>query len=173
MVCCSDLVGNQWPGLILSEGSWKDPVDPSELEHFLQIILIPGKILPWCNQSPISPKSKIVHLHSTYHALFAKMSFFCYYHCLLSFVSPNEDARKKAARVVGEEQFLVVHLNAPEEVCQQRHQAEQTASEDTPLESKVNYQEPKDADLVLDTAQLKPADCVAKVIEMLEAKEII
>ena len=53
-----------------------DPVDPSELEHFLQIILIPGKILPWCNQSPISPKSKIVHLHSTYHALFAKMSFF-------------------------------------------------------------------------------------------------
>ena len=93
--------------------------------------------------------------------------------CLLSFVSPNEDARKKAARVVGEEQFLVVHLNAPEEVCQQRHQAEQTASEDTPLESKVNYQEPKDADLVLDTAQLKPADCVAKVIEMLEAKEII
>ena len=54
-----------------------DPVDPSELEHFLQIILIPGKILPRCNQSPISPKSKIVHLHSTYHVLFAKikMSF--------------------------------------------------------------------------------------------------
>lgn len=93
--------------------------------------------------------------------------------CLLSFVSPNDDDRKKAAGVVGQEQFLVVHLSAPEEVCQQRHQAEQTVSEDTPLESKVNYQEPEDADLVLDTAQLKSSDCVAKVISLLEAKEVI
>ena len=93
--------------------------------------------------------------------------------CLLSFVAPNDDDRKKAAGVVGEGQFLVVHLSATEEVCQQRHQAEQAVSEDTPLESKVSYQEPKDADLVLDTVQLKPSDCVAKVIALLEAKEII
>ena len=93
--------------------------------------------------------------------------------CLLSFVSPNDDDRKKAAGVVGDDRFFVVHLKAPEEICQQRNESEQSASEDSPRESQVNYQEPTDADLVLDTAELKPADCVAKVIALLEAKEII
>lgn len=93
--------------------------------------------------------------------------------CLLSFVSPNNDDRKKAAGVVGDERFLIVHLKAPEEICQQRHQLEQSAGEDAPRESMVNYQDPEDADLVLDTDQLNPADCIAKVIELLEAKEII
>ena len=93
--------------------------------------------------------------------------------CLLSFVSPNDDDRKKAAGVVGDERFLVVHLRAPEEICQQRHEQEQSATEDAPRESTVNYQEPTDADLVLDTDQLNPADCVAKVVALLEAKEVI
>eukprot|EP01048_Picozoa_sp_COSAG05_P027552 COSAG05_NODE_8092_length_737_cov_0.655172_1_plen_245_part_11 len=43
--------------------------------------------------------------------------------CLLSFVSPNDDDRKKAAGVVGGDRFLVVHLTAPEETCNQRHEA--------------------------------------------------
>ena len=36
-----------------------DPVDPSELEHFLQIILIPCKTLPWWHLKNQFLKSKI------------------------------------------------------------------------------------------------------------------
>ncbi|MCA9267749.1 MAG: adenylyl-sulfate kinase, partial [Planctomycetales bacterium] len=40
--------------------------------------------------------------------------------CICAFVAPSEAARRKAAGVVGEERFLVVHLNAPVEVCRAR-----------------------------------------------------
>ena len=42
-----------------------------------------------------------------------------------AFVAPNEDVRRKAAQVVGEDRFLVVHLAAPVEVCRERDTAGQ------------------------------------------------
>ena len=92
--------------------------------------------------------------------------------CLLSLVSPNEEVRKKAAQVVGNDHFVVVHVTAPDEICQQRHAPTMPTGEE-PQETKVNYQPPTDADLVLETDKTSPAECVSKVIELLETKGFI
>ena len=42
--------------------------------------------------------------------------------CLAAFLAPQEEVRQKAAEVVGRQKFLVVHLDAPVEVCRARDQ---------------------------------------------------
>jgi adenylylsulfate kinase len=37
-----------------------------------------------------------------------------------SFISPTEEARKRAKSIIGEEDFIEVYINAPIEVCEQR-----------------------------------------------------
>ena len=93
--------------------------------------------------------------------------------CLLSLVSPNDEIRKKAAKVVGDENFIVVHLTAPEELCQDRNLSGKKVNKDGVQETKANYQPPTDADLVLETDKTDPAECVAKVIELLESRKLI
>ncbi|MFT7634262.1 MAG: bifunctional enzyme CysN/CysC, partial [Mariniblastus sp.] len=93
--------------------------------------------------------------------------------CLLSLVSPSDEIRKKAAGVVGEDRFIVVHLTAPAELCQQRNLSGRTLDKDDPQETKSNYQPPSDADLVLETDNMPPAECVAKVIELLASKGFV
>ena len=93
--------------------------------------------------------------------------------CLLSLVSPNDEIRKKAAEVIGKDRFIVVHLTAPEALCDERNESAKKLGEDDPQESKANYQPPNDADLVLETDKTSPADCVAKVIEILESRGFI
>ena len=39
-----------------------------------------------------------------------------------AFAAPEDAVRKKAAKVVGADRFLVVHLSAPVEVCRKRDQ---------------------------------------------------
>lgn len=92
--------------------------------------------------------------------------------CLMALVAPNDEVRKKAAEVIrdGEGQFVLVHLTAPAELCAQRN----LTSRDSDVEESVpNYQPPSDADLVLETDNLNPVECVAKVIELLESKKYI
>jgi bifunctional enzyme CysN/CysC len=93
--------------------------------------------------------------------------------CLVSLVSPNDEVRKKAAKVVGEDKFIVVHLTAPEELCQERNLSAKKSDVDGPKETKSNYQAPTDADLVLETDKTDPAECIAKVIELLESRKLI
>jgi bifunctional enzyme CysN/CysC len=93
--------------------------------------------------------------------------------CLLSLVSPNDEVRKRAAEVVGAEQFIIVHLDAPEELCKQRNLSAKKLDIDDVQETQANYQAPTDADLVLETDKISPAECVAKVIELLESRKFI
>lgn len=93
--------------------------------------------------------------------------------CLLSLVAPNDEIRKKAAEVVGSDRFIVVHLTAPEALCEERNESAKSIPEDGPEETAVDYQAPTDADLVLATDQLSPAECVAKVTELLESRKLI
>lgn len=90
--------------------------------------------------------------------------------CVLAMIAPNEDARAKSAGVVGDEHFVVVHLNAPEEVCLERNRA--TDGEEAE-ESKLEFQAPENADLELDTSKLSTVQCVDKIIELLEQKNFI
>jgi len=98
--------------------------------------------------------------------------------CLCAFLAPSEDARKKAAKVVGEDRFLVVHLDAPVDVCRERDQEGLYGAADSgdianfPGVS-AEYEKPTDADLVLNTAELPVAKCVDRIIDLLQQREII
>lgn len=90
---------------------------------------------------------------------------------LMSLVAPNEESRQKAAQVVGPERFLVVHLDAPPEVCEQRNQSDREG--ETVERAALDYQPPTQPDLVLDTEQLSVRESVEKIVELLESKKII
>ena len=92
---------------------------------------------------------------------------------LVSLVSPREIDRSRAAEVVGKENFIVVHLSAPAEVCESRNESAKQLGPDEVQESTFEYEAPENADLVLDTEKMAAPDCIAKVIEFLEGREII
>ena len=93
--------------------------------------------------------------------------------CLLSLVSPNDEVRHRAAEVVGESEFIVIHLSAPPELCASRNESAKKRTAEDMQETDVEYQEPTDADLVLDTEKTPASRCVAKVIALLESRKVI
>lgn len=93
--------------------------------------------------------------------------------CLMSLVAPNEEIRQKAAEVIGKEQFIVVHLNASDEVCASRNESAKKRSEEEAKESAVSYQVPTNPDLVLDTEKMPAHECIDKVIELLESRDLV
>jgi bifunctional enzyme CysN/CysC len=91
--------------------------------------------------------------------------------CVLALVSPNEETRRKAAQVVGDEKFLVIHLDAPPELCAERNLS---ARQDGAIEeATADYEPPQQADLVLDTSQLNPTECIDSVVNLLESRGVI
>ena len=93
--------------------------------------------------------------------------------CLMSLIAPDEEVRQRAAKVVGEEQFIVVHLNASDEVCAARNESAKKLSEEDGQESAVSYQVPGNPDLVLDTEKMPAHECIDKVIELLESRDLV
>ena len=92
--------------------------------------------------------------------------------CLVSMVAPTEEVRSRAADVIGKGQFVVVHLEAPAEVCHERHQSlKQNVDESAEVPTK--YESPESADLVIDTSANPPEECVRQVVELLESKYVV
>ena len=97
--------------------------------------------------------------------------------CIAAFLAPEEAVRQKAAEVVGRERFLVVHLDAPVEVCRERDQEGLYAKADAgeianfPGVS-APYETPTKPDLVLNTAELPVDECVKQVIALLGERKI-
>ncbi|NOY40410.1 MAG: sulfate adenylyltransferase subunit CysN [Planctomycetes bacterium] len=95
--------------------------------------------------------------------------------CIAAFLAPREEVRQKAAEVVGRERFLVVHLNAPIEVCRERDQeglygaADEGEIANFPGVSSP-YEEPANADLVLATHELDVDNCVEQIMELLAGR---
>jgi bifunctional enzyme CysN/CysC len=98
--------------------------------------------------------------------------------CLAAFLAPQEEVRQKAADVVGRQKFLVVHLDAPVEVCRARDQEGLYAAADSgeianfPGVS-AQYEVPSSPDLVLNTAELDVDECVERVISLLKSKQVV
>jgi bifunctional enzyme CysN/CysC len=98
--------------------------------------------------------------------------------CLAAFLAPQEEVRQKAADVVGRQKFLVVHLDAPVEVCRARDQEGLYAAADSgeianfPGVSAV-YESPSSPDLVLNTAELDVDECVERVVALLKQKQVV
>ena len=91
--------------------------------------------------------------------------------CILALVAPSEEAREKAAQVVGTDHFLVVHLTAPAEVCAARNQ--NVRDGETTERAALDYQEPVKADLTLDTEKLDTVACVDEITKLLESRQYI
>lgn len=88
---------------------------------------------------------------------------------ILSLVAPSEEVRNRAAAMVGDEKFLVVHLDAPAELCRERNMGERELMD----RALLKYEPPANPDLVLQTDKTDPADCVLKIIEMLNDRKLL
>jgi len=97
--------------------------------------------------------------------------------CIGAFVAPSEQVRQRAAQVVGDERFLVIHLAAPVEVCRERDEDGQYAKADSgeiagfPGVS-ATYEEPPAPDLKLATHELSVTECVDAIVKLLEERGI-
>ncbi len=92
--------------------------------------------------------------------------------CLISMVAPNEETRQRAAEVIGQENFIVIHLNAPDEICAERHRALKQNFDES-VEVPTNYEIPAETDLVIHTDTNSPEECVQQVMELLNTKNVI
>ncbi len=98
--------------------------------------------------------------------------------CVASFLAPREEVRQKAAEVVGSDRFLVVHLNAPIDVCRQRDQegmygaADEGEIANFPGVSSP-YEVPTNPDLVLGTHELDVDECVERIINLLAERGVV
>lgn len=90
--------------------------------------------------------------------------------CILALIAPNEEARSKSAQVVGDNKFIVVHLDAPPEICAERNRA---SDGDAAEESDPHFEQPVDPALVLDTVKNDPAECVDQIMKLLELRKLV
>jgi bifunctional enzyme CysN/CysC len=98
--------------------------------------------------------------------------------CLAAFLSPSEEVRQKAADVVGRKKFLVIHLDAPVEVCRARDQEGMYAAADAGEIANfpgvdASYEPPISPDLVLNTAELNVDECVERLVALLKSKQVV
>ncbi len=98
--------------------------------------------------------------------------------CVCAFVAPEEEVRQRAKKVIGEDRFFVIHLDAPEDVRRSRdahglyRRADEGEIANFPGVS-APYQPPPEPDLHLRTDQLNVNQCVAKIVELLKRQGII
>ena len=97
---------------------------------------------------------------------------------ICAFVAPSEDVRQKAAQSIGEEQFMVIHLDAPIDICRERDDQGMYAKADAGEIANFpgvssEYEPPADPALKLNTAVLSIDECVDRIIALLEARDIL
>ena len=98
--------------------------------------------------------------------------------CIGSFVAPSEEVRQKAADLIGRDQFFVVHLSTPLEVCRQGDQADMYAKADSGEIANfpgvtADYDVPASADLTLDASQVEVNECVEKIMTLLTERGVV
>lgn len=94
--------------------------------------------------------------------------------CLAAFVAPDEQVRQKVAALIGPQQFKVIHVATPVDVCRQRDQSGQyERADEGELPNfpgvTAGYEAPTAADLTIDLATLSLDDAVTQVVELIQA----
>ena len=97
---------------------------------------------------------------------------------ICAFVAPSEDVRQKAAAVVGDERFLVVHLSAPVDICRQRDQEGLYGAADAGEIANFpgvsfDYEAPTSPALVLPTHEIDVDECVTRLVALLEERDVL
>lgn len=85
--------------------------------------------------------------------------------CLIAMVAPEETMRNRAAEVVGAERFIVVHCDAPLDVCQQRDPGGR--------QDQMTYEAPTQVHLRLDTNNNTIQASIQQVMDLLRERKII
>lgn len=98
--------------------------------------------------------------------------------CCAAFVAPNPDSREHALSVIGKDNCVIIYLNPPMTVCQQRDPSGIYAAAETTGSAEIPgitfaYPKPEHVDLELDTNTLTVEDCLDQVIELMQGKGII
>ncbi len=98
--------------------------------------------------------------------------------CIAAFVAPDDTIRSKARELVGAERFFTVYLKAPIEVCRQRdtdgHYKLADAGDLTNFPGvSAPFEDPQQVDLVLETDKVPVAQCVDRIIALLESKGVL
>ncbi|MDX1930303.1 MAG: sulfate adenylyltransferase subunit CysN [Pirellulaceae bacterium] len=86
--------------------------------------------------------------------------------CLAAMVAPSQSVRSKAADLIGKDNFITVHVNAPDEVRQQRDPGGQHAAD-------TSYEAPTNAELVLNTHEQSIEECIEQVVAVLRERKIV
>ena len=95
--------------------------------------------------------------------------------CIAAFVAPLAATREKAAELVGDGRFLVVHCAAPLEHCRKNDstglyaEAEAKGLQNIPGVD-FDYEPPESADLTLPTHQIDPEESVNRILDLLRSK---
>lgn len=92
-----------------------------------------------------------------------------------SFISPTSEIRHMAMDIIGKENFIEIHVHAPLEVCEQR---DVKGLYKKAREGKIKnftgidapFEEPKNADIKLDTSRLSVAESIEKIVEVILPK---
>lgn len=98
--------------------------------------------------------------------------------CITAFLAPSEEVRERAKGLVGADRYIVVHLDAPIEVCRARDSAGQYKKADEGLISNFPgvsfpYEPPVNPDLVLKTDQESVGECVEKIVVVLKRRGVL
>lgn len=92
---------------------------------------------------------------------------------LAAFLAPEEAIRVKVGDAIGQEKFIVVHLDAPLEVCRHAHNEGHYALADKGEVTMPVYEPPVKPDLKLATDKLKVGECVEKILDLLQSRGFI
>ena len=96
--------------------------------------------------------------------------------CIAAFVAPHDAVRRKAKEVIGPDRFLEIYLKAPIEVLKSRDKsgaykaAEAGKIAQFPGVSAA-FEEPTDADLILETDKLDVEQCVDAILRLLAERK--
>jgi bifunctional enzyme CysN/CysC len=98
--------------------------------------------------------------------------------CCAAFVAASQEARAQAVSIIGEENCILVHLNPPLAICQQRDPSGLYAAEQLKPTGNVPgisfpYEEPENADLILPTHELDVNECIERVMNYLKEKSVL
>lgn len=92
---------------------------------------------------------------------------------LAAFVAPDAQGRAVAASLLGD-QLITIHLKASLETCRQRDPEGLYAAGNAPIPGEsFAYDEPSEADLVIDTESTSLEDSVQQVLALLRSKQLI
>ncbi|MDY6983639.1 MAG: adenylyl-sulfate kinase, partial [Pseudomonadota bacterium] len=98
--------------------------------------------------------------------------------CCAAFTAASAEARNHTINVIGEENCIVVYLNPPLDICQQRDPSGLYAAEANQPSGNVPgisfpYEAPEAPDLLLPTHELDVDECIDRVLNLMRERELI